>query len=108
VATHAVVSLCTGPKKGPKRTKRLSSAMCVLCEYRPMLCRSLCNGCYQKWHKQKKHAEERGLPPPPCPSIAILERMAVGEEASHQWEPLHKKTKPMGLGHEMMVVTGAD
>lgn len=46
--------------------------LCVQCHLRPTLCRALCNGCYQKWHKQKRTAEERGLPPVPCPSLAIL------------------------------------
>jgi hypothetical protein len=37
-----------------------------------VLCRALCSSCYQRWHKRRKTAEERGLPPVPCPSLAIL------------------------------------
>jgi len=57
-------------KPPPKRQPDL----CVVCELRPILCRSLCNGCYQRWHKARKAASERGEPEVPCPSIAILER----------------------------------
>jgi hypothetical protein len=37
-----------------------------------VLCRALCSGCYQRWHKRRKSAREQGMPTPPCPSIAIL------------------------------------
>ena len=58
-------------KKTP--TKRQPD-LCVLCELRPILCRSLCNGCYQRWHKARKGAADRGEVEVPCPSIEILER----------------------------------
>ncbi len=68
-------------KRGPSQRK--SPELCVQCELRPILCRSLCNGCYQKWHKTRKASAEQGLGDVPCPSIAILAaRKAAAEEAA--------------------------
>ncbi|KAM3577858.1 hypothetical protein VYU27_000399 [Nannochloropsis oceanica] len=78
-----VIRTARNLKKIP--TKRQPD-LCVLCELRPILCRSLCNGCYQRWHKARKSAMERGEPEVPCPSIEILEQRklqaaAGGKEA---------------------------
>ena len=66
-----MVSRGRGAKRPPQQRKQ--PELCVQCELRPILCRSLCNGCYQRWHKVRKGAAEQGLPEVPCPSIAILE-----------------------------------
>lgn len=73
----------TGRGRGAKRppSQRKAPELCVQCDLRPILCRSLCNGCYQKWHKTRKAAAGQGQDVP-CPSIAILAARKAAAEAA--------------------------